>query len=60
MVRPGISGWAQVEQGYASEVEGSRTKLEYDFYYIRNFSFWMDLLVVIRTIRTIFTGSGAR
>ncbi|REC93600.1 exopolysaccharide biosynthesis polyprenyl glycosylphosphotransferase [Kushneria indalinina] len=60
VVRPGISGWAQVEQGYASEVEGSRTKLEYDFYYIRNFSFWMDLLVVIRTIRTIFTGSGAR
>ncbi|SPJ32809.1 exopolysaccharide biosynthesis polyprenyl glycosylphosphotransferase [Kushneria phyllosphaerae] len=59
-VRPGISGWAQVEQGYASEVEGSRIKLEYDFYYIRNFSFWMDLLVVIRTIRTIFTGSGAR
>lgn len=60
VVRPGISGWAQVEQGYASEVEGSRIKLEYDFYYIRNFSFWMDLLVVIRTIRTIFTGSGAR
>ncbi|WP_158521458.1 exopolysaccharide biosynthesis polyprenyl glycosylphosphotransferase [Kushneria konosiri] len=60
VVRPGISGWAQVEQGYASEVEGSRLKLEYDFYYIRNFSFWMDLLVVIRTIRTIFTGSGAR
>lgn len=60
VVRPGISGWAQVEQGYASEVEGSRTKLEYDFYYIRHFSFWMDLLIVIRTIKTIFTGSGAR
>ncbi|MCM5705105.1 sugar transferase [Larsenimonas salina] len=60
VVRPGITGWAQIEQGYVSEVEGSKRKLEYDFYYIRKFSFWMDVLIIIRTIKTVFTGSGAR
>lgn len=60
VVRPGISGWAQVEQGYAAEVDGMNVKLEYDFYYIKNFSFWLDLLITFKTIKTIFTGFGAR
>lgn len=60
VVRPGISGWAQVEQGYAAEVEGMNRKLEYDFYYIKNISFWLDLLIVLRTIRTVLTGFGSR
>ncbi|RKR07526.1 exopolysaccharide biosynthesis polyprenyl glycosylphosphotransferase [Kushneria sinocarnis] len=60
VVRPGITGWAQIEQGYVSEVEGSKRKLEYDFYYIKNFSFRIDILILVRTIRTVFTGSGAR
>ncbi|WP_246389766.1 exopolysaccharide biosynthesis polyprenyl glycosylphosphotransferase [Halomonas cerina] len=60
VVRPGISGWAQVEQGYAAEVEGMVRKLEYDFYYIKNISFWLDLLIVLRTIRTVLTGFGSR
>lgn len=60
VVRPGISGWAQVNQGYAAEVEGMKTKLQYDFYYIKNFSLWLDILIVFKTIRTIFTGFGAR
>src|SRR5690554_951235 len=60
VVRPGISGWAQVEQGYAAEVDGMCRKLEYDFYYIKHFSFWLDVLIVIRTIRTILTGFGSR
>ncbi|XKH58863.1 exopolysaccharide biosynthesis polyprenyl glycosylphosphotransferase [Halomonas sediminis] len=60
VVRPGISGWAQVEQGYAAEVDGMNQKLEYDFYYIKNISFWLDLLIVIRTIRTVLTGFGSR
>lgn len=60
VVRPGISGWAQVEQGYAAEVDGMKVKLEYDFYYIKNFSFWLDLLITFKTIKTIFTGFGAR
>ena len=60
VVRPGITGWAQVEQGYAAEVEGMIEKLEYDFYYIKNFSFWLDLLILVRTIKTVIFGSGAR
>ncbi|MDO6786130.1 exopolysaccharide biosynthesis polyprenyl glycosylphosphotransferase [Cobetia marina] len=60
VVRPGITGWAQVEQGYAAEVEGMIRKLEYDFFYIKHFSFWLDLLVVIRTIRIVISGNGSR
>lgn len=60
VVRPGISGWAQVEQGYAAEVEGMNIKLEYDFYYIKHFSFWLDILITFKTIKTILTGFGAR
>ncbi|WP_280564662.1 sugar transferase [Chromohalobacter sp. 48-RD10] len=60
VVRPGISGWAQVEQGYAAEVDGMITKLQYDFYYIKHFSLWLDILVLFKTIKTIFTGHGAR
>ncbi|AKX60041.1 glycosyl transferase [Thiopseudomonas alkaliphila] len=60
IVRPGISGWAQVTQGYAAEVEGMTVKLEYDFYYIKNFSIWLDMLIVAKTIKTILTGFGAR
>ncbi|TGN18291.1 exopolysaccharide biosynthesis polyprenyl glycosylphosphotransferase [Leptospira idonii] len=60
IVRPGITGWAQVEQGYAAEVDGMKIKLQYDFYYIKNFSFWLDLLIVFKTVKTILTGFGAR
>lgn len=60
IIRPGISGWAQVNQGYAAEVEGMCEKLAYDFYYIKHFSLWLDILIVIKTIRTILTGFGAR
>lgn len=60
VVRPGISGWAQVEQGYAAEVDGMTTKLQYDFYYIKHFSLWLDVLIAFKTIKTIVTGDGAR
>ncbi|WP_404418476.1 exopolysaccharide biosynthesis polyprenyl glycosylphosphotransferase [Marinospirillum sp.] len=60
VVRPGISGWAQVMQGYAAEVDGMTEKLQYDFYYIKHFSLWLDVLIVFKTIRTILTGFGAR
>ncbi|RAR60206.1 exopolysaccharide biosynthesis polyprenyl glycosylphosphotransferase [Onishia taeanensis] len=60
VVRPGISGWAQVEQGYAAEVDGMTTKLQYDFYYIKHFSLWLDVLVLFKTVKTVFTGNGAR
>ncbi len=59
-VRPGITGWAQVSQGYAATVEQTEQKVEYDLYYIKNFSIWLDLLVVLKTVKTIFTGFGSR
>jgi lipopolysaccharide/colanic/teichoic acid biosynthesis glycosyltransferase len=60
IVRPGITGWAQVKQGHVADVGDVLWKLQYDFYYIKNFSFWLDLLIVARTIRTILSGFGAR
>ncbi|MBB5986128.1 sugar transferase [Sphingobium lignivorans] len=59
-VRPGISGWAAVHQGNVGDVEAAREKLEYDFYYIKYFSFWLDFLISIKTIGTIFSGFGSR
>jgi lipopolysaccharide/colanic/teichoic acid biosynthesis glycosyltransferase len=58
VVRPGITGWAQVNQGHVAEVEDIRTKLQYDFYYIRNFSVWLDLVIVMKTAKTMLTGFG--
>lgn len=60
IVKPGITGWAQVMQGYATGPEETRIKLEHDFYYIKNFSLSLDVLIAFKTVRTIFTGSGAR
>lgn len=60
IVRPGISGWAQVKQGHVTEVEDIRLKLEYDMFYVKHFSLWLDLLIAIKTIAVVFTGKGAR
>jgi lipopolysaccharide/colanic/teichoic acid biosynthesis glycosyltransferase len=60
IVRPGITGWAQVNQGHVAEVADVLWKLHYDFYYIRNFSFWLDVLIVAKTMRTVLTGFGSR
>lgn len=59
-VRPGISGWAAVHQGNVAMVEAAKVKLEYDFYYIKYFSFWLDFLIALKTVRTIFNGFGSR
>jgi len=60
VVKPGISGWAQVNQGHVAEVEQVHRKLQYDFYYIKYFSPWLDLLILLRTIKTMLTGYGSR
>ena len=60
IVRPGISGWAQVHQGHVAQVKDVTYKLHYDFFYIKNFSPWMDMLIVARTIHTVLTRFGAR
>lgn len=60
VVRPGITGWAQIMQGHVTNVEDVRSKLYYDFYYIKNFSLWIDALIVVRTLVTMTTGFGAK
>jgi lipopolysaccharide/colanic/teichoic acid biosynthesis glycosyltransferase len=60
VVKPGISGWAQVNQGHVAEVEDVHRKLQYDFYYIKYFSPWLDLLILFRTVKTMLTGFGSR
>lgn len=60
VVRPGITGWAQVMQGYADDDDSTREKLSYDFYYVKNIGIWLDFLVVLKTLKTILTGFGAR
>jgi len=60
VVKPGITGWAQVNQGHVAEVDEVHRKLQYDFYYIKYFSPWLDVLIFFRTIKTILTGFGWR
>ena len=60
IVRPGISGWAQVSQGHVVELDEVSTKLNFDFFYIKNISSWLDLLIAFRTITTIITGFGSK
>ncbi|WP_309602331.1 sugar transferase [Sphingomonas sp.] len=60
VVRPGISGWAQVNQGHVAEVDDIHLKLQYDFFYIKYFSPWLDILIVFRTVRTMLTGFGSK
>ena len=60
LVRPGITGWAQVRAGYAANLDETRVKLGYDLFYIKQFSFSLDLQILIRTVWTLITGGGAR
>lgn len=60
MVRPGITGWAQVKHGYAGSVDESRTKLEYDLYYIQNMSPQLDLQVLANTAALVIRGGSGR
>ncbi len=60
VVLPGITGWGQVNQGHVANVEDVLEKLHYDFFYISNFSLWLDILIVIRTLRTMMTGFGSK
>lgn len=60
IVKPGITGWAQVTHGYAADADETRVKIEHDFYYIKHISFSLDVLIVFKTIKTMLTGFGAR
>ena len=59
-VKPGITGWAQLHYIYSDSIEGGLTKLQYDLYYLRNYSLLLDLFIVIQTVRVILWPAGAR
>jgi exopolysaccharide biosynthesis polyprenyl glycosylphosphotransferase len=58
LVKPGITGWAQVMYPYGASVEDAYEKLSYDLYYIKNYSIWLDLAIVFKTIRVVLLGKG--
>ena len=60
MVKPGITGWAQINYPYGASIDDSRQKLEYDLYYAKNYSPFLDLLILLQTIRVILFPAGAR
>jgi len=59
-VRPGLTGWAQVQYHYGSSVEDARRKMEYDLFYLKNMSMPFDCAIILRTIRIVLTGKGGR
>jgi sugar transferase (PEP-CTERM system associated) len=59
-VRPGVTGWAQIKYQYGSSVEDAKTKLEYDLFYIKHLSLFLDLLIVFQTVQVVLSGKGAR
>ncbi len=56
MVRPGITGWAQVMAPYAASIEDTRIKLQFDLYYIKHVSLFLDVLIIAKTVKTILFG----
>ncbi|KEY98547.1 sugar transferase [Sphingomonas sp. BHC-A] len=60
MVKPGITGWAQINYPYGASIEDARNKLEYDLYYAKNYTPFLDLLILIQTLRVILWPEGAR
>ena len=57
-VRPGLSGWAQVNMPYTSSIEDSELKLSYDLFYLRNAGLWLDMLIMIKTIKIVLKAAG--
>jgi lipopolysaccharide/colanic/teichoic acid biosynthesis glycosyltransferase len=60
IVRPGVTGWAQVRYRYSNTVEDAKEKLQYDLYYIKNMSIGLDLLILFETIKIVILGRGAK
>lgn len=59
-VKPGLTGWAQVRYSYGASVDDSRRKLEFDLYYVKNHSLFLDCLILVETVRVVLFGEGAR
>lgn len=59
-VKPGVTGWAQVRYPYGATVEDSQEKLQYDLYYVKNHTLFLDLVILMETVGVVLTGKGAR
>ena len=59
-MKPGITGWAQVKYRYGASVEDAVEKLRYDLYYIKNLSLFLDMLIVLETVKVVLFGRGSR
>lgn len=59
-VKPGLTGWAQVRYSYGASVEQATKKLEYDLYYVKNHTLFLDLMILIETVRVVLLGEGVR
>ena len=59
-LKPGLSGWAQVNYPYGASIADSANKLSYDLFYVKNVSFWLDLLIFIKTIKLIMNARGSK
>jgi len=59
-IKPGISGWAQVNYPYGASIEDSKYKLSYDLYYIKNFSILLDFMILFKTLRLVLNGKGSK
>lgn len=60
LMKPGITGWAQIQAGYTADEAGAETKLAYDLWYLRHRSLVLDVVICLKTVTTLVTGSGAR
>lgn len=59
LVRPGMTGWAQVRYRYANDLDEEMEKLRYDLYYVKHYSIWLDIRIVLETFKIVLIGSGA-
>ncbi len=59
-IKPGITGWAQVRYSYAASIEDTARKLRFDLYYVKNHSLFLDVVILLRTVRVVLLGEGAR
>jgi sugar transferase (PEP-CTERM system associated) len=59
-IRPGITGWAQVRYPYGASVDDARQKLQYDLYYVKNHTLFLDILILLETVKVVVFGRGAR
>ena len=59
LIRPGLSGWAQVNYPYGASIYDSTKKLSFDLFYLKNFSIWFDILILFKTIRLVILRKGS-